>query len=316
MRRPSLLHLSAWTTLAATVAFTSILSSPSAGAPSPRPTFINAWRSLYPGSISDDNVDLGVGSECQLCHQDANGGDGWNPYGWRIREFMVAGNGLTDAILMAEPFDSDQDPTGSTTLEEISANSQPGWTPGPNNTITFDGGSTSTNQLPPAAILGKLDPNTGSAFCFGDGTGTGCPCGGNGNPGEGCANTSGSGGAVLTASGSACFGDDSFQLSVTGIPGAKAGLCVKGSNPLGGGNGNPVGDGLLCAGPQLRSQVIISNSNGELTMNDWRGQPFSTFPNAANMGSTTYYQWWYRDPMNPCSGQGFNFTNAWSVDWQ
>ena len=36
---------------------------------------------------------------------------------------------------------------------------------------------------------------------------------------------------------------------------------------------------------------------------------------AANLGAPTYYQWWYRDPTNPCSGQGFNFTNGWCVTW-
>jgi len=77
-----------------------------------------------------------------------------------------------------------------------------------------------------------------------------------------------------------------------------------------------VGDGLLCTAPEMRSQVIVSGIDGPLTMNGWRGLPFGTFPNAANVGAPSYYQWWYRDPQNTCSGQGFNFSNAWAVTWQ
>ena len=158
--------------------------------------------------------------------------------------------------------------------------------------------------------------NCGTPYCFGDGSGTTCPCAALGNPGEGCLNTGGVGGATLSGSGDASVSGDSFQLGVAGIPGAKAGLCIKGSNFLGGGGGNPVGDGLLCTSPQIRSQVIVTDSSGNLTMSHWRGQPFSAYPGAANLpGAVTNYQWWYRDPSNSCSGQGFNFSNAWTVTW-
>ena len=51
-------------------------------------------------------------------------------------------------------------------------------------------------------------------------------------------------------------------------------------------------------------------------MTDWRGQPFGAFPGASYYGAPSYYQWWYRDPQNSCTGQGFNFTNAWRADWR
>jgi len=160
-----------------------------------------------------------------------------------------------------------------------------------------------------------IKTNSGDGYCFGDGTGALCPCLLHGNIGEGCANTTGLGGARLSAQGSASFSMDSFELVVSGMPGGKPGLAVKGTVQLGGGNGNPVGDGLLCTAPQLRSQVIVSDSSGSLIMDNWRGQPFGTFPNAANAGMPTYYQWWYRDAMNPCTGSGFNFSNGWTVEW-
>ncbi len=172
--------------------------------------------------------------------------------------------------------------------------------------MTFDAGTVLT-------FNGPID--SGQATCFGDGTGTTCPCGNNGALGAGCASSSTTG-AVLEGHGGATFGDDYFRLSVTGIPGIKPGLCVKGSTPLGGGMGILVGDGLLCSNPQIRSQVISSFFTGSLLMTDWKGQPFGTYPSAANMGAPTYYQWWYRDVDNTCSGAGFNFTNAWVVNWQ
>ena len=161
-----------------------------------------------------------------------------------------------------------------------------------------------------------LNVNTGEAFCFGDGSGTLCPCFSHGNIGEGCASTSGLGGAKLSALGSATFTNDSLGLHVSGIPGSKPGLCVKGSLQLGGGNGNPIGDGLLCTAPQIRSQVILSDVSGSLSMDNWKGQSFGTFPNATNVGAPTYYQWWYRDASNPCTGAGFNFSNGWMVTWK
>lgn len=154
---------------------------------------------------------------------------------------------------------------------------------------------------------------SGSSFC--DSSGGNCPCLPGGN-GAGCQTTSTSG-AILFATGNAVLSSaDTFQLCVTGIPGAKVGLCVKGSTTLGNGNGSPIGDGLLCTSPQLRSQVIVSSESGTVTMTNWRGQPFSTYPGVANTGNVpTYYQWWYRDPGNSCAGADFNFTNAWEVTW-
>jgi len=163
-----------------------------------------------------------------------------------------------------------------------------------------------------------FDMNAGALnepYCTGDGTGGACPCGATGAPGAGCATTTTSG-ATLVATGDALFAADTFGLQITGIPAGKPGLAVKGMTTLNGGLGNPVGDGLLCTSPQLRSQVIIADGSGTVTMTDWRGQPFGSFPNAAGVGEPSCYQWWFRDPMNGCSGQGLNFSNAWIVEWQ
>jgi hypothetical protein len=126
----------------------------------PKGAIYNQWNSLNPASTSDDNVDNGTGKVCQLCHRDDSGGNPWNAYGWRIKQFIDSGSSTADAIVAAESFDSDGDPTGTSNIDEIDADTQPGWTDGPNNTIYFANGSTNTGQLPPSAILGDLDPTT------------------------------------------------------------------------------------------------------------------------------------------------------------
>ena len=66
----------------------------------------------------------------------------------------------------------------------------------------------------------------------------------------------------------------------------------------------------------MRSQVIAADASGNVTMSDWRGVPFGQYPKAYSCGVPARYQWWYRDPLNTCSGQGFNFSNGVSVTWQ
>ncbi len=163
-----------------------------------------------------------------------------------------------------------------------------------------------------ATIVIEAPPLTGP-FCLGDGTGTPCPCGANGAPGSGCANTAGAMGAQMIALGTASLSNDTFQLQVTGVPGNKPGLVLRGAMQLNGGLGQPAGDGLLCtAGQSARSQVQVT-SGGNTTFTNFSGQPFGA--TSYGVGTVTNYQFWYRDPTGTCSGQGFNFTNAWGVVW-
>jgi len=158
------------------------------------------------------------------------------------------------------------------------------------------------------------DPNMGSAYCFGDGTGAVCPCSNHGNPGEGCANTSGVGGARLTGDGNASIANDSFRLIIEGVPGSKPGLVLRGSNFHSGGLGTAVGDGLLCTTTQTARSHIQITSAGSTIFTDFGGQPFGAESYGPNVNAN--YQFWYRDSTNTCSGSGFNFTNAWTVTWR
>jgi hypothetical protein len=113
------------------------------------PQIRNEWLGTYPPESYNSG-------SCNLCHVFGSN-EPWNPYGWHIRTSLGKGLSVAEAFAAAEDVDSDQDPTGSTNLDEIVAGAQPGWTEGPNNTYFFEDESTETNQ-PPAFVLGDLDP--------------------------------------------------------------------------------------------------------------------------------------------------------------
>jgi len=45
------------------------------------PPFLNEWSDQYPDSLTDDNLNNGSGSFCQVCHAEPSGGGSWNGYG-------------------------------------------------------------------------------------------------------------------------------------------------------------------------------------------------------------------------------------------
>jgi hypothetical protein len=159
-------------------------------------------------------------------------------------------------------------------------------------------------------FLGQ-DFGPGSSFCFGDGSQAACPCGNTGGEGEGCANDLGSG-ALLTGSGSASLMYDDLVLTTSQLtPGS--GLYFQGNNAVNGGDGNPFGDGLRCAGGGVRRlEVTFANAGNDLTT--------STSVSIAtegdvSAGQTRHYQYWYRDSNGSPCGSGFNLSNAYEVTW-
>ena len=76
---------------------------------------------------------------------------------------------------------------------------------------------------------------------------------------------------------------------------------------MNGGAGVPFGDGLRCAGGDLkRLGVRQSNAQGAAT---WGPNLNATW----SAGDTRHFQTWYRDPLaGPC-GTGFNLSHAVSV---
>ena len=117
-----------------------------------RSQYLTTWQESYPSSTSDD-------ASCQLCHQ--NAGNPWNAYGWDLRQEWVINGSVALAgaagLAIIEPLDSDGNPAQTSNINEINANTQPGWTEGATNTIYFKNGSTLTDQLPPT-LSTDLDP--------------------------------------------------------------------------------------------------------------------------------------------------------------
>ncbi len=285
-----------------------------AGSAAAEAPFINTWTVLYPGSSSETNVQAGTGSVCQLCHWNPSGGASWNAYGWRVRTGLHAGQSLTLAIQNAASFDSDVDPTASTNLVEIGANTQPGWTPGSNNT-RYQTNGTTTGQTPPSGIQGSLDPPiTSFAFCFGDGSGTACPCGNSSAVGanSGCSNSLGVGG-VLVASGSASVAGDTLVLAGSGMPNSSA-LYFQGTSQSAAGAGAVFGDGLRCAAGSVIRLGTKVNASGA-SQYPVAGDAAVSVRGVDAPGDVRTYQVWYRNAAAFCTTSTFNVTNGWQVTW-
>lgn len=121
--------------------------------------FLDTVEDVYPNSST---LDAG----CQMCHQSALGGDGWNQYGWAFRAAFRGASGteaqkITTALTQVAGQDHDLDGLGnlfsdtslagkgSRTFDEIRLGVQPGWTLGAVNDIYFKTDPPLINQLPP-----------------------------------------------------------------------------------------------------------------------------------------------------------------------
>lgn len=160
-----------------------------------------------------------------------------------------------------------------------------------------------------------------SAFCLGDGTsGAACPCGNTGASGRGCQNSAGSGGSLLTASGSVF--PDNVVLQVSGELPTALSIVVQ-SNTL---NGTPqvFGDGLKCfAGTLIKRLYVKSAVGGSLTA-PAAGEPSITTRSAQlgdtiPLGAIRYYQVYYRDAnASFCpapTGSTFNISGGLRIVW-
>jgi len=162
--------------------------------------------------------------------------------------------------------------------------------------------------------------DVGTAYCFGDpGSGTPCPCGNDNDgsvPGSGCDNGVFAEGAKLVGAGVASLGNDTLVLSCTGLEPSNSGLYFQANNDLS--PGNVWGDGLQCAGGQLkRLGVRFSDAGG---YSDTSGYPQPISVKAGNIlpGDVKRYQCWYRTTVNPPCGAGvndFNASNGLAVTW-
>ena len=115
-----------------------------------RPEILDDWETLYPNASS-------ALRNCQLCHEQVTGGNGWNPYGWTIRNLLESFTAI-EAIEEAETGNSDVDSGGSSNMLEIESGTQPGWTTGSSNTIRYRPGTLATKSIAANTVL--TDPLT------------------------------------------------------------------------------------------------------------------------------------------------------------
>ena len=96
---------------------------------SARNEYLGWWSEVYPNSDADQTV-------CQLCHQRAGGGNGWNRYGWSIRTALNTQSAPRSVLIAAlDDVENVSDGNGSTYFLQINSNAQPGWFVGDNNRI-------------------------------------------------------------------------------------------------------------------------------------------------------------------------------------
>ncbi len=152
------------------------------------------------------------------------------------------------------------------------------------------------------------DCGAGTQYCFGDGSGTPCPCANGAGPGEGCGNSTGAGGVLLSSGSNSIVADDLLFTASQLIP-SQPGLLFGAINQINGGNGITFGDGLRCAGGGIqRMGVRVPNGTGTAT---WG--PGLAGIGQYGVGDTRNFQVWYRDPVNTPCGFSFNLTNGVSV---
>jgi hypothetical protein len=167
-------------------------------------------------------------------------------------------------------------------------------------------------------LLGNSTPFT--SFCFGNGSlATACPCANSGMPGRGCQNSSGSGGALLTAAGETA--PDSVVLTSSNELPHPLSIFLQGT--IDNTSGIVFGDGVRCVSGALRRLYTKNAADGTASA-PVQGDASITARSAAlgdpiTAGQTRSYQVYYRDPVQGfCPyppGDTFNVSNAVRIGW-
>jgi hypothetical protein len=169
-------------------------------------------------------------------------------------------------------------------------------------------------------LFGTEGEGPGTAFCAGDGSlATACPCANPGQSGRGCDNSLATGGALLSASGTAS--PDTIVLTSTGELSSALSIFLQGSAHNA--NGVVFGDGVRCVAGLLK-RLYVANASGGAISAPAAGDASITARSAAlgdpiAPGSTRWYQVYYRDPdANFCprpTGSSFNVSSGRAIAW-
>ena len=150
--------------------------------------------------------------------------------------------------------------------------------------------------------------------------GVACPCANDGATGRGCENSSGTGGALLSAVGNASLGADTLVLTSSGERPTAVSIFLQGTVEIA---PTTYGDGLRCTGGALK-RLYTRNAVGGTVTAPLVGDP-SVSARSAALGqpipveATRLYQVYYRDgapsfcPSPP--GGTFNVSNGLRIVW-
>jgi hypothetical protein len=150
-----------------------------------------------------------------------------------------------------------------------------------------------------------------------------CPCSNPpGAPGRGCDNSSGTGGAILSASGIAYLSQDTLVFTTAGEKPTATSIVLQGTTLVSA--GVTYGQGVRCVGGTLKRLFVKSASGGSITAPDFgAGDPSVSVRSAARgdvigAGQSRSYLVYYRDPtvLGGCPASStFNATQSGRVDW-
>jgi len=116
----------------------------------------------------------------------------------------------------------------------------------------------------------------------------------------------------LTGTGSPSITTADLSLRVSGLPMNVTGLYFAGSLAAAGGAGVPIGNGLRCVGGDITRIAKVPATQDGTSELPGRGLPPIHQLIGATAGTTTYFQYWYRDSGGPC-GANANMTNGLRV---
>jgi Tol biopolymer transport system component len=151
----------------------------------------------------------------------------------------------------------------------------------------------------------------------------GCPCENPPSaPGKGCDNSVFTGGAVLSATGSAYLSGDTLVFTTAGEKPTATSVLLQGTTHAAA--GIVYGQGLRCLGGTLKRLFTKAASGGSITAPEFsEGDPTVSARSAAkgnpiSAGQSRWYLVFYRDPivLGSCpSGSTFNATQTGRIDW-
>jgi hypothetical protein len=150
-----------------------------------------------------------------------------------------------------------------------------------------------------------------------------CPCSNPpGSSGQGCDNSSATGGATLSATGGTFVSSDSLEFHVDGATPSALGMLLQGTTAIP--TGAVYGQGVRCVGGSIKRLGAKHASGGSMTIPDFEtGDSQVTATSAAkgdliHPGDSRYYLVYYRDPsiLGGCPATStFNCTQTGRVEW-